>query len=89
MLDSFVCKPRGISNVILFVASLALLQIECFGFLSTSLLFRSIDKQQQRWTHVNPSEVTSTLSYSALKRKWRRNEKLYLMVSELYMITVL
>ena len=82
MVVFFISKPRGISNILLFVASMALLQMECFGFLSSSVLFRGIVQQQQPWTHVNPSEATSTLSYSALQRKLRRNHKLYCTVSD-------
>ena len=86
MFDSFVARRKWITNSFLLLGCFVLFQKECLSFFTISIASSRIHQQnlqQQQWTHSSPSETSSELlSYAALKRKWRRNQRFSCSVRE-------
>ena len=88
MFDFVVVKRKWLANVLFFLGSLVLLQKKCNSFLISPLLFgrnvelqRQQKMQQQQTESIRHCESTASLSFSASRRKCRRQARLLLQVS--------
>jgi hypothetical protein len=88
MFDFVAVKRKWLANAFFLLGSLVFLQDKCSSFLITPLAFgrnveirRQQQLQQQQTESVRRCESSSYMSFSASRRKCRRQARLLLQVS--------
>lgn len=88
MLDFIAVKRKWLANAFFLLGSLVFLQNKCSSFLITPVIFgrnvelrRQQQLQQQQTESVRRCESSASMSFSASRRKCRRQARLLLQVS--------
>ena len=83
---TLMLKQKWTTNLFLLLCCFVFLQKECLSFFAIPVLHQNVLQQQQQQQQNNPSSLSVTssesLSYGALRRKLRRNERLNCVVRE-------